>query len=88
MTILHFNVQDTGVTKQVKYDDSCSAENFMKDYLKNNTNYVSIDVSKYTFKIGAKLLNSDKYKNEILKNLVREGGLVKVFRKEGVHYSN
>ena len=51
MVLIYFRVEDQGVTNNVSYEDSTTAENFMLDYLKNHTSYVTLDKKIYTFEI-------------------------------------
>lgn len=85
--VLDFRVEDQGVTVNVSYDENTTAENFMLDYLGKHTNYVSLDKKIYTFMANAKCWNSAKFLKKPLKDLIRSNGLVKLTRKQTIHYS-
>lgn len=85
--VLDFRVEDQGVTVNVSYDENMTAENFMLDYLAKHTNYVSLDKKFYTFMANAKCWNSPKFLKTALKDLIRSNGLVKLTRKQTIHYS-
>lgn len=87
MVILYFRVEDQGVTNNVSYDDNTTAENFILDYLGKNTNYVTLDKKIYTFMANAKCWNTEKFLKQPLKNLIRSNGIVKLTRKQNIHYS-
>ena len=87
MTILNFFVSDDEKKTPVSYDSSISVRDFLLDYLKNNTNCVTLDTSVYTFKFGGKILNSNRFIDKKLGDLIRQGGIINIFRKRDIHYS-
>ncbi len=87
MTIINFKVNDNGKIINVSYDSELTCENFMRDFTKNNTNYESIDENIYTFKVNGKFLNSEKFKNRKLKELIRDQQIVNFVRKKNMSYS-
>ena len=87
MVLIYFRVEDQGVTNNVSYEDSTTAENFMLDYLKNHTSYVTLDKKIYTFMANAKCWNSAKFLQKPIKDLIRSNGIVKLTRKQSTHYS-
>lgn len=87
MSKLNFFVVDQGENKPVEYDKETIVENFIKDYLTKNNIYVTLDPEVYTFKINGKVLNSNKFKDRKLGDLVRKRGKVTLERKKDVHYS-
>lgn len=86
--MLNFRVEDQGVPINVSYNENTTAEDFMKDYLTKHTNYVSLDKKIYTFMANAKCWNSEKFLKKPLKDLIRKNGIVKLTRKQTIHYSN
>lgn len=87
MAILSFRVSDGGCPKPVEYDENMTVESFMKDFLTKNTNYVNYSEKFYTFKTNGKVLNSKKFKNKLLKDVIVNDGIVYFFRKQDTHYS-
>ena len=87
MTILNFFVSDDEKKTPVSYDSSISVRDFLLDYLKNNTYYVTLDTSVYTFQFGGKLLNSKKFIDKKLGDLIRQGGTINFVRKKDMCYS-
>lgn len=85
--VIDFRVEDQGVTINVSYDENMTAEAFMLDYLTKHTNYVSLDKRYYTFMASAKCWNSQKFLKKSLKDLIRDNGIVKLTRKQTIHYS-
>lgn len=87
MTIINFKVNDNGKIINVSYDSELTCEKFMRDFTKKNTNYESIDENIYTFKVNGKFLNSEKFKNRKLKELIRDQQIVNFVRKKNMSYS-
>ena len=85
--VLEFRVEDQGVPINVSYDENMTAEDFMLDFLKKHTNYVTLDKKIYTFTANAKCWNSKRFLKKPLKELVRSNGIVKLTRKQTIHYS-
>ena len=87
MSIINFFVVDQGEARPVAYDKDTIVENFIKDYLATNNIYVTLDPEVYTFKINGKVMNSDKFKNKKLGDLVRQRAKVSLERKKDTWYS-
>lgn len=87
MAIINFFVVDQGEVRPVAYDEDTIVENFIKDYLGTNNIYVTLNPEVYTFKINGKVMNSDKFKNKRLGELVRQRGKVSLERKKDTGYS-
>ena len=49
MSKITFEIIDDGKTKGLTYDANITVENFIRDYLQNNANLVSLSTSDYTF---------------------------------------
>jgi len=60
---------------------------FLLDYLKKNTNDVSLDSNKYHFVVHAKVLNSPKFIDRKIGDCLRKGSIVNLLRKKDIHYS-
>lgn len=88
MPIIHFSVEGAnGDITPVSYDSSMIIRDFLLDYLKKYTDYVSLDTKIYVFRVGIKILNSNKFINGKIGELIREGSIVTFQRKQDVHYS-
>jgi len=87
MSVLYFRVEDGGNTINVSYDSSTTIRNFILDFLNKHTNYATLDNNVYTFKCNGKALNSNKYFDIKIKDLIRENGIVKLCRKQNIHYA-
>ena len=88
MVVISFKVDDTGKIINVKYEGEWTIEQLMRHFTKNNTSYESIDQNIYTFKVGAKILNMDKFKTRKVKDIIQDQTLVKFVRKQNMSYSN
>ena len=87
MAIINFRVSDGGNIKYVSYDENMTVENFMRDFLSKNANYVNTDAKFFTFKSCGKVLNLPKFKVKPLKEVIVNDGIVNVSRKQDTHYS-
>jgi hypothetical protein len=87
MSEIAFDIIDDGKPKPVKYDGNMTIENFIKDYLKNNANYQSLDSKVFSFMLGAKLLNADRFLSKKVKELIQNGSSVTLVRKYEYNYS-
>jgi hypothetical protein len=87
MAPLSFRVDDSGDTKNVSYDENMLVKDFISAFLSSNNIYNTSNANVYTFKVGSKVINSDRFMNKKLTDIIKSGGLVKIFRKQGIHYS-
>lgn len=87
MTVISFRVDDSGTTTNVNYDENMLVKDFISAFLNSNNIYNTANPNIYTFKVGSKVLNTPRYMNIKLTDVIKSGGLVKMFRKEGIHYS-
>jgi hypothetical protein len=71
MTLLNFFVIDQGESNPVEYDSETIVKDFIIDYLKNKNIYATLNREVYTFKINGKVLNSDKFANKKIYELIR-----------------
>ena len=62
-------------------------EDFIKDYLKENSMFVSTSTKDYSFMLGSKLLNAERFLNKQLKQVIQTGSSVTLIRKNDLHYS-
>ena len=84
---IDFIVEDEGNAIYISYDENMTIENFMKDYLKNHTNYVTLDPKVYLFKTNGKVLNVPRFLNKTLADLIRPNGRIILSRKQNITYS-
>ena len=74
------------MTNAVVYDGDTTIEEFLKKYVKNYTDYELLDTKIYVFKNGLKILNSNKYLSEKIKNHIRDNCTIRFIRKHSFHY--
>ena len=86
MSIINFKVDDDGKVISVSYDASITIKDFIRDYLAKNSNYVSLDPNVYIFKAGGKILNSPRFLDKQLKDVIRTDSIVHFIRKQDMHY--
>ena len=94
MVLINFMVYDEceNVTNAVSYDGDATIEAFLKQYVKDHTDYESLDTKIYdtkiyVFKNGLKVLNSKKYLSEKISTHIIDGAQITFLRKMGLHYS-
>jgi hypothetical protein len=87
MGYIDFIVEDEGNPVSVRYDEYMTVENFMKDFLKKHTNYVTLDSKIYTFKTNGKVLNMDRFLRKKLQDIVKNGSRIIFSRKKDTTYS-
>ena len=74
------------VTNDVAYDGDATIEEFLKKYVKDYIDFESLDTKIYVFKKGFKILNSNKYLSEKIKNYIRDNYTIRFIRKQSFHY--
>jgi hypothetical protein len=87
MSTITFTVNDNDRDHIVEYNSSITCKEFILDYLKKFTDLVSLDTTVYTFKMGMKVLNSQKWLEKKLSDVIESGSTVRFIRKQGLHYS-
>jgi len=89
MVLINFMVYDEceNVTNAVSYDGDATIEAFLKQYVKDHTDYESLDTKIYVFKNGLKVLNSKKFLSEKISTHIIDGAQITFLRKMGLHYS-
>ena len=87
MSIINFKVYDNGVQNDVSYDASITIRDFILDYLAKNWDNVSLDTKVFVFKTGAKVLNSPRFLDVKLGDVIRKDSTVTVHRKMELSYS-
>ena len=88
MSIINFKVDDDGIVISVSYDASITIKDFILDYLAKHCNYVSLDPNVYIFKAGGKILNSPRFLDKQLKDIIKTDSIVYFTRKQDMHYSS
>ena len=87
MSIINFKVGDQGKAISVSYDASITIKDFILDYLAKHCNYVSLDPNVYIFKVGGKILSSQRYLDKQLKDVIKTDSIVHFIRKQDMQYS-
>ena len=84
--MINFMVYDEceEMTHVFSYDGNATIETFLKEYVKNYTNYETLDTKIYVFKNGLKVLNSKKFISQKIKECILDGGRINFIRKKGL----
>ena len=85
---INFRVNDEGKLFYVSYDENMTVEEFIKDFLRKNNNYVTLDTKVYTFRSQSKILNSPKFLKNRLNDVINNDGQIYLIRKEKMGYTN
>ena len=86
MSYIRFKVNDEGKIRYVEYNGEISCEEFMLDFTKKYTDKVTTNPNVYIFKAGIKILNSQKYMYNKLKDMIINGYEVRFYRKKELDY--
>ena len=77
MVTINFEVHDDeGCIVRVSYDSSITIRDFILDYTKKNTSCSSVDPKIYGFYCGARILNSSKFLDCKLGDIIKENSIV------------
>jgi len=87
MSRINFRIDDDGEIINVSYDASITARDFILDFTSKHTSQSSTDPNLYTFKYGLKILNSPRFLDKKLQDLIKNDSVVYFTRKYGLHYS-
>ena len=87
MSMIKFKISDNGNIVQVAYDSSMIVKEFILDFTSKYTGFISFDPDIYSFKASRKFLNSPKFINKKLCELIKENQTVYFFRQMDLHYS-
>ena len=87
MSRINFGVNYKGLIINVSYDASITARDFILDFTSKHTSQYSTDPTLYTFKYGLKILNSPRFLDKKLQDLIKNDSVVYFIRKHGLHYS-
>ena len=87
MSEIKFKVKDSGKIFEVCYDSSITIRDFILDFTKKHAIYSSTDPKIYTFKLNAKILNSPKFLEKKLKDVIFKENVVYFVRKLSMSYS-
>jgi len=87
MSRINFRIDDEGEIINVSYDASITARDFILDFTSKHTSQSSTDPTLYTFKYGLKILNSPRFLDKKLQDLIENNSVVYLIRKHGLHYS-
>jgi hypothetical protein len=87
MSRINFGVNYEGLIINVSYDASITARDFILDFTSKHTSQSSIDSTLYTFKYGGRILNSPKFLDKKLQDLIKNNSVVYFTRKKELQYS-
>ena len=71
MAILSFRVDDSGDTTNVSYDENMLVKEFISEFLRSKKIYDTSNADIYTFKVGAKVLNTPRYMNSKITDIIK-----------------
>jgi hypothetical protein len=86
MSIINFKVDDDGIVISVSYDASITIKDFIRDYLAKHCNYKSLDPNQYSIYAGSKCLNSPRFLDKQLKDIIKTDSIVTFRRKMELQY--
>ena len=82
MTIINFKIYDNGTIIHVSYESSMTIRHFILDFTKHYSKGESIDpIAIFAFRSKMKILNSPKYLNCTIGDLIQEESTVLLARK-------
>ena len=86
--MINFMVYDEcqNMTTKCSFDGDATIEAFLKIYVKEHTDYESLDTKIYVFKNGLKVLNSNKFLSKKIKDYIRDGSRINFLRKKDTVY--
>lgn len=85
--MVNFKVVDNGFPINYSFDESKKVEDFIKDFLSFRGKFVTTDITVYTFKVGAVVINRKKNLSKELKNFITEGQTIKLTNLKSMAYS-
>ena len=86
MSLINFSIDDNGKLINVSYDASITVRDFILDFTSKHTSLSTTDSTVYTFKYHAKILNSPRFLDRQLQDLIKNGSKVIFLRKQNLHY--
>lgn len=81
-TILHY-AKGSSI---VSYDSNIKIRDMLTDFLKNNGYYVTLEPNKYVFTLGSKILNSRRFLDKSLKEIIKDDCLIQMIEKQNLCY--
>ena len=81
MSVLSFYVNNEGKIENVSYDPALTIKEFILDFLNKTQNHREL----FTFKLGCKILNSDRFLDKKIGDCIPPNGTVKFVRKLEIH---
>ena len=87
MPLINFKVNDNGKIIDVSYDGSITSRDFILDFTSKYASISSTDRKLYAFIYRGKILNSPRFLDKKLQELIENDSTVTFFKKQGIHYS-
>ena len=87
MPLINFKVNNHGQIIDVSYDGSITSRDFILDFTSKYASKSSIDINLYVFKYRGKILNSPRFLDKKLQELIENDSTVKFYEKKGMCYS-
>ena len=79
--LLKFNISDNESIRSVSYDPNISIREMLMDFLKKYTSNPTLDLNEYIFAINCIILNSPKFIDKPLKDILQENCTIRFTRK-------
>ena len=87
MVNICFRIELDGEVKNVSYDENMIVKDFIIDFLIKNNFHVTLDTNEYLFRSWTKVLNSPKFLNKKLKDMISSNSIVNITIKKERHFS-
>lgn len=87
MPLINFKINDSGIIINVSYDGSITVRDFILDFTSKHTSLSTTDSNIYAFQLGLKFLNSPRFLDKQIRDLIKDNMLVNFIRKQNLHYS-
>ena len=87
MVLINFKVNDNGQIIRVSYDGSITSRDFILDFTSKYASISSTDTKLNVFIYRGKILNSPRFLDKKLQELIENDSTVKFVRKQVMHYS-
>ena len=87
MPLINFKVNNNGKIIDVSYDGSITSRDFILDFTSKYASKSSIDINLYVFKYRGKILNSPRFLDKKLQELIENDSTVTFYEKKGMCYS-
>ena len=78
---LKFRILDNESIRNVSYDPNISIREMLMDFLKKYTSNATLETNLYTFSFNGRILNSPRFIDKPLKDILQENCTIRFTRK-------